>query len=100
MGKPYRIVELAEKMIRLCGLEPGVDISIEFSGMGRESAELGAMPFREVWMLARQQPESDWRLARRVGPTLQLEAGTGRSTDHRQPRDRRDLRSGAAVLSL
>jgi len=38
--------------------------SIEFSGMVRESAEQGAMPFREVWMLARQQPESDWRLAR------------------------------------
>ena len=38
--------------------------SIEFSGMVRESAELGAMPFREVWMLARQQPESSWRLAR------------------------------------
>ena len=39
-------------------------VSIEFSGMVRESAELGAMPFREVWMLARQQPESSWRLAR------------------------------------
>jgi Tim44-like domain len=38
--------------------------SIEFSGMVRESAALGAMPFREVWMLARQQPESGWRLAR------------------------------------
>ena len=38
--------------------------SIEFSGVVRESAELGAMPFREVWMLARQQPESGWRLAR------------------------------------
>jgi hypothetical protein len=38
--------------------------SIEFSGMVRESAELGAMPFREVWMLARQQPECGWRLAR------------------------------------
>jgi FlaA1/EpsC-like NDP-sugar epimerase len=33
MGKPYRIVELAEKMIRLCGLEPGTDIKIEFSGV-------------------------------------------------------------------
>lgn len=33
MGKPYRIVELAEKMIRLCGLEPGRDIRIEFSGV-------------------------------------------------------------------
>lgn len=38
--------------------------SIEFSGMVRESAERGAMPFREVWMLARQQPDSGWRLAR------------------------------------
>ena len=38
--------------------------SIEFSGMVRESAELGAMPFREVGMLARRQPESGWRLAR------------------------------------
>jgi hypothetical protein len=38
--------------------------SIEFSGVVRESAELGAAPFREVWMLARQQPESGWRLAR------------------------------------
>jgi len=33
MGKPYRIAELAEKMIRMCGLEPGRDIQIEYTGV-------------------------------------------------------------------
>jgi FlaA1/EpsC-like NDP-sugar epimerase len=33
MGKPYRIADLAEKMIRMCGLEPGRDIRIEFTGV-------------------------------------------------------------------
>jgi len=33
MGAPYRIVELAERMIRLCGLEPGRDIQIQFTGV-------------------------------------------------------------------
>jgi O-antigen biosynthesis protein WbqV len=33
MGQPVRIVELAERMIRLSGLEPGVDIEIVFTGM-------------------------------------------------------------------
>jgi FlaA1/EpsC-like NDP-sugar epimerase len=32
MGEPVRIVDLAEKMIRLSGLEPGVDIAIEVIG--------------------------------------------------------------------
>ncbi len=32
MGTPYKIVDLAEKMIRLCGLEPGRDIRIDFTG--------------------------------------------------------------------
>jgi len=31
MGEPIRIVELAETMIRLSGLEPGRDIAIEMS---------------------------------------------------------------------
>lgn len=38
--------------------------SIEFSGVVRESEVLGAMPFREVWMLAREPAEGGWRLAR------------------------------------
>jgi O-antigen biosynthesis protein WbqV len=33
MGRPVRIVELAERMIRLSGLEPGHDIEIVFSGI-------------------------------------------------------------------
>ena len=33
MGQPVRIVDLAERMIRLVGLEPGQDIDIVFSGI-------------------------------------------------------------------
>lgn len=33
MGEPVRIVDLAERMIRLAGFEPGTDIQIEFTGM-------------------------------------------------------------------
>jgi len=33
MGKPVRILDLARDMIRLCGLEPGVDVAIEFTGI-------------------------------------------------------------------
>lgn len=33
MGQPVKIVELAERMIRLSGLEPDIDIEIVFSGM-------------------------------------------------------------------
>ena len=33
MGQPVKIVDLAERMIRLSGLEPGLDIEITFSGM-------------------------------------------------------------------
>jgi FlaA1/EpsC-like NDP-sugar epimerase len=33
MGEPVRIVDLARDLIRLSGLEPDVDIKVEFSGM-------------------------------------------------------------------
>ncbi len=33
MGKPVKIVDLAEQMIRLTGLEPGHDIEIKFTGL-------------------------------------------------------------------
>jgi len=33
MGQPVRIADLAEKMIRLSGLEPGSDIAIHFTGL-------------------------------------------------------------------
>ena len=32
MGQPVKIVDLAERMIRLAGLQPGTDIKIEFTG--------------------------------------------------------------------
>ncbi|HXW19069.1 MAG TPA: polysaccharide biosynthesis protein, partial [Roseiarcus sp.] len=35
MGQPARILDLAERMIRLAGFEPGVDIDIEFVGVRR-----------------------------------------------------------------
>lgn len=33
MGQPVRIADLAEKMIRLSGLEPGVDIQVAYTGL-------------------------------------------------------------------
>jgi O-antigen biosynthesis protein WbqV len=33
MGQPARILDLAERMIRLAGYEPGVDIEIVFTGV-------------------------------------------------------------------
>jgi O-antigen biosynthesis protein WbqV len=33
MGQPVKIVDLAERMIRLSGLEPGLDIEVLFTGM-------------------------------------------------------------------
>jgi FlaA1/EpsC-like NDP-sugar epimerase len=33
MGQPVKIVDLAERMIRLSGLQPGIDIEITFTGM-------------------------------------------------------------------
>jgi O-antigen biosynthesis protein WbqV len=33
MGQPVRIIDLAERMIRLSGLEPGQDIDIAMIGM-------------------------------------------------------------------
>ena len=40
-------------------------VCVEFSGMMRESAERGVVPFRELWMLERsKQASSAWKLAR------------------------------------
>lgn len=33
MGEPVRIVDLAERLIRLSGLRPGVDVMVEFTGV-------------------------------------------------------------------
>ena len=40
-------------------------VSVEFSGLIREGAEQGAVPFRELWMLAKSKHDaSGWKLAR------------------------------------
>ena len=40
-------------------------VCVEFSGMMRESAERGVVPFRELWMLERsKQASAPWKLAR------------------------------------
>src|SRR3974377_472506 len=43
-AQPVRIVDLAERMIRLSGLEPGRDIDIEFTGI-RPGARLHQIIF-------------------------------------------------------
>ena len=41
--------------------------SVEFSGMIRECADSGAVPFRELWMLARpKRAGANWQLARQL----------------------------------
>jgi FlaA1/EpsC-like NDP-sugar epimerase len=44
MGQPVKIVELAERMIRLSGLQPGHDIEIAFTGM-RQGERLNEILF-------------------------------------------------------
>src|SRR5690606_17920616 len=39
MGKPVRILDMAERMIKLCGLRPYIDIPIEITGL-REGEKL------------------------------------------------------------
>ena len=52
MGQPVKIVDLAERMIRLCGLEPGHDIEITFTGM-RPGERLHEILF------AREEPSAE-----------------------------------------
>ncbi len=71
MGEPVRIVELAESMIRLSGLEPYEDVEIDFTGLrpgeklfeelslSEENAERTRHP--KVWIGATPQP--DWASA-------------------------------------
>jgi O-antigen biosynthesis protein WbqV len=52
MGRPVKIVDLAERMIRLSGLEPGRDIDITFTGM-RPGERLHEILF------AREEPSAE-----------------------------------------
>lgn len=50
MGVPVRIVDLAERMIRLSGYQVGIDIAIEFTGIrpGEKLAEVLSTPDEQV----------------------------------------------------
>jgi len=57
MGKPVRIVDLAEDLIRLSGLTPNVDIRIEFTGIrpGEKLDEELVHPFEKIVPTAHSQ---------------------------------------------
>ena len=84
MGQPVKIVDLAERMIRLSGLEPGRDVEVVFSGI-RPGERLHEVLF------AADEPTADIGIsgivaARPVNPALEtlrawlaaLEQGVGR----------------------
>lgn len=56
MGQPVRIVDLAERMIRLSGLQPGYDIDVVFTGI-RPGERLNEILF------AHQEPTADIGIA-------------------------------------
>jgi FlaA1/EpsC-like NDP-sugar epimerase len=69
MGQPVKIVDLAERIIRLSGLEPGRDIEIVFTGI-RPGERLNEILF------AREEPASEIGIsgvvaARPVSPSLE-----------------------------
>jgi O-antigen biosynthesis protein WbqV len=69
MGQPVKIVDLAERIIRLSGLEPGRDIDIAFIGM-RPGERLHEILF------AREEPTAEIGIAgvvaaRPVSPSLE-----------------------------
>jgi hypothetical protein len=59
------VISLHAELLGLEELGAAYLASIEFSGLIRESAEQGAVPFRELWMLACSKDGTPtWRLAR------------------------------------
>jgi FlaA1/EpsC-like NDP-sugar epimerase len=70
MGQPVKIVDLAERMIRLSGLEPGKDVDIVFTGV-RPGERMNEILF------AREEPIADIGIdgivaARPVRPSLDM----------------------------
>ena len=73
MGQPVKIVDLAERMIRLSGLEPGRDIDITFTGV-RPGERLHEILF------AREEPTAPIGIegivaAKPVSPSLEAMRG-------------------------
>ena len=90
MGEPIRIVDLAEDLIRLSGLQPGEDVEIEFTGIqpGEKLSEslydpgsgtLGT-PHPDILRLAREEDFIDPDLHTHVQELIDL-ALSGRDED-------------------
>lgn len=61
------VVTLHATLLGFDELDSAYLASVEFSGMIRECREGGALPFRELWMLARpKHAGADWQLARQL----------------------------------
>jgi FlaA1/EpsC-like NDP-sugar epimerase len=86
MGEPVRIVDLAEDLIRLSGLEPGVDVKIEFTGVrpgeklfeewSMDSESLSRTAHAKVFELRSQTLVAPWREIHAL--ELMASSGTGR----------------------
>jgi FlaA1/EpsC-like NDP-sugar epimerase len=88
MGQPVKIVDLAERMIRLTGLEPGRDIDIVFTGVrpGERTHEI---------LFAREEPMVDIGVvgivaARPVQPSIDAMRGWLVMLDQGLSRDERE----------
>jgi O-antigen biosynthesis protein WbqV len=89
MGQPVKIVELAERMIRLSGLEPGRDIEITFTGIRRGER------LHEI-LFAREEPTSPVGIdgivaARPVSPSLEAMRGWLAALEQGLSRDERSV---------
>jgi FlaA1/EpsC-like NDP-sugar epimerase len=87
MGQPVKIVELAERIIRLSGLEPGRDVSIVFSGI-RPGERLNEILF------AREEPTMEVGIAGIVAtipvcPSLEAMRSFNRALQHALEREDR-----------
>lgn len=61
------VITLHARLLGFDEVGPAYLASVEFSGIIRECDETGAVPFRELWMLARPKHEAEgWRLARQL----------------------------------
>ena len=68
-GAPNRteVITLHARLLGFDEVGSAYLASVEFSGIIRECDETGAVPFRELWMLARPRLEAEgWRLARQL----------------------------------
>lgn len=68
-GAPNRteVITLQARLLGFDEVGSGYLASVEFSGIIRECDEAGAVPFRELWMLARPKHDVEgWRLARQL----------------------------------